>query len=121
MPEQNYTDFTRLLTIDMTLGPLSKIYLSGKIHEFGEHFEQLASQQKFAANEGVVEAATILYWDDVKQQIKTNARDKKGPGIIRRFTSDVLNQFDLTFDLNSMEGSEIVDLLPHEFNKWLRP
>jgi len=100
------------------LGDLAEIYLSGKSYEFGEHLEQLASQQKFATSRGVVEAATILYWDKKNSKIKKNARDKIGPGIIRRFTIDILNQFDLTYDLNSMSGEEIIALLPDEFNEW---
>lgn len=43
---------------------------------------------------------------------------KNQPGTLRRFIS-VYKQFDLTFELYSMESSEIIDLLPTEFDKFL--
>lgn len=97
----------------------SKIYLAGPPYRHGDLLEQLASRQEIATNKGIVEAATVLYWDDKKNSIKKGARNKTGPGILRRFTKDIIPQFQMTYDLNSMNGEEIISLLPTEFNEWL--
>jgi len=101
------------------LGEKSEIYLAGVPNIHGDLFEQLASRQEIATNEGVISAATTLYWDKEENKIKRGARSKDGEGIIRRFAKDIIPQFQMTFDLNSMEGDEIIKLLPDEFNKWM--
>jgi hypothetical protein len=100
------------------LGDLSKIYLSGKPDVPGDLFEQLASRQEIAACKGVIEAATILYWDNNKLKIKKNVRDKEGAGVLRRFVRATIPQFQMTYDLNSMRGEDVVQLLPREYDKW---
>lgn len=99
------------------LGEESEIILYGKAYEHGEHLEQLASHQQIASSSGIVEAAAQIYLTK-NNKFKTGARGKKGPGIIRRFASDIIPQFQMTYDLNSMSGEEIVNLLPDEFDKW---
>jgi len=101
------------------LDGLSKIYLAGPPYRHGDLLEQLASRQEIATNKGIVEAATILYWDDQKNTIKKGARNKTGPGILRRFIKDIIPQFQMTYDLNSMNGEGLISLLPAEFNEWL--
>ena len=54
-----------------------------------------------------------------KNDIKKGARNKTGKGILRRFTRDIIPQFQMTYDLNSMDGEEILNLLPKEFEGWL--
>ena len=61
------------------LGELADIYLTGKPNQHGDLFEQLASRQEIATNKGVIQAATILYWDSEKKKIKRGARAKNGP------------------------------------------
>ena len=39
------------------------------------------------------------------------------PGTFYRFIG-IIQQLDLNYDLYSMSGNEILDLLPPEFNKW---
>ena len=41
----------------------------------------------------------------------------KGAGSARRFVR-IIRQYQMTYDLNSMNGKEIVELLPYEFAKW---
>ena len=100
------------------LQDLAKIYLVGTPDKHGDLMEQLASRQEIATNHGLIEAATHLYWDDTKQKIKKGARNKSGPGILRRFTRDIVPQFQMTYDLNSMTGEEVLSLLPPEFDNW---
>lgn len=101
------------------LGDLANIYLAGLPNKHGDMVEQLASRQEIAASRGIIEAATILYWDDERQKIKRGATNHKGPGVLRRFAKDLIPQFQMTYDLNSMSGGQIVDLLPEEFQHWL--
>lgn len=98
------------------------IFLRGQIYERGEIVEQLASMQEVQRNPGVIEAATILYFDYSKNDVvrgaasKPNERRKIG-GQARRLR-EVLGQFALTYDLNAMTGEEIVSILPKEFDRW---
>lgn len=101
------------------LDEMSRIYLTGEPDKHGDLFEQLASRNEYATSRGIVEAATLLYWDLDKNKIKKGARNKDThPGVLRRLTGAILPQFMLTFDVNGMRGNEILDLLPSEFNPW---
>lgn len=100
------------------LGDWSKIYLSGKPDIPGDLFEQLASRQEIAACKGIIEAATILYWDADENKIKRGVRNKDGAGVLRRFVKATIPQFQMTYDLNSMRGEDVIQLLPKEYDKW---
>lgn len=106
------------LRLKTELGSLSDIYLSSPPDEHGDIMEQLASRQDIAANAGVIEAATVLYWDTNAQNIKIGARNKQGAGVLRRFAKDIIPQFQMTYDLNAMTGQDILQLLPKEFDGW---
>jgi hypothetical protein len=107
--------FTRL---HLELGDLSKIYLVGTPEIFPDLFEQLASRLEIASSRGVIEAVTILYWDNLKERIKTGAANKQGPGVLRRFAKSTIPQFQMTYDLHSMSGNDIIRLLPAEYEIW---
>jgi hypothetical protein len=101
------------------LGELAVGYLDGDINVHGEYFEQLASAQEIATSRSIIEAANILFWNSERKSFKHGSRGKDRPGTIRRFARDIIPQFQMTYDLNSMRGQEIVDLLPREFDRWL--
>lgn len=109
---------TRLLK---ELDDLAKIYLAGTPDKNGDLHESLASRQEIATCKGVIEAATALYWDKEKNKIKVGARNKDGKGVLRRFTTSTIPQFQMTYDLNSMSGREIIQLLPKEYESWITP
>jgi len=94
-------------------------YLDGSPNTHGEFFEQLASSQELATSPSVIEAANILFWDNEKKEFKRGSRGKNKPGTIRRYARDIIPQFQMTYDLNSMSGEEIIELLPDEFSGWL--
>ena len=100
------------------LKDLSKIYLAGSPDKHGDLMEQLASRQEIARCHGIIEAVSTLYWDEKNQKIKRGARNKSGLGVIRRFARDIIPQFQMTYDLNSMSRDDILKLLPSEFDKW---
>jgi len=84
-----------------------------------EFLREIMETQELAMNSGVLEAITLLYWDDQKNLPKVGSVTKQKPGTLRRFVA-VMNQFNLTYDLHAMSGQQIVSLLPkREFNRWL--
>lgn len=99
------------------LGEKGAIFLRGEIYERGEIVEQLASVNDIQRNKSIVEAATLLFYNPVKKDIYKGVASKNQGGTARRFR-DVIQQFKLTFDLNAMNGSQIVKIMPFEFAKW---
>lgn len=61
-----------------------------------------------------VEAAKALYFDDEKTRLRRGA-GAKGPGGSRRLL-EVLLQFDRTFDIHSLSASDVLGMLPGEFD-----
>lgn len=99
------------------LGNKGKIFLRGPIFERGEIVEQLAAVYNIQRNSSIIEAATLLFYNAENDTIFKGAADKFKGGTARRLR-EVLKQFQLTFDLNSMDGPSIVRILPFEFKKW---
>ncbi len=118
---KNYTKFYRHLLaypsrIYAELAESSRIFLIGNFSKRGEITEQFGAYQEIALNKGILDAANILYWDDESKNIKRGAAGKGG-GSARRLVR-IIRQYQLTYDLNSMKGNEIVNLLPNEFSRW---
>jgi hypothetical protein len=100
------------------LGQKGKIYLRGQIYERGEIVEQLGAASNIQRNEGIIEAATVLFYDEKTDTIKRGAASGgESAGTSVRFR-EVLQQFKITFDLNAMNGLQIVRILPQEFDRW---
>ena len=120
---KNYTKYYRHLLaypsrVYSELDDASKIFLIGNFSKRGEITEQFGAYQEIALNKGILDAANILYWDDSTTNLKRGAAGK-GAGSARRLVR-IIRQYQLTYDLNSMKGNEIVNLLPNEFSKWLQ-
>jgi hypothetical protein len=91
------------------------------IDKLGDIWEQLASRQEIITNLGILGTATLLYLDTKKDRPKRGAAStKRKPGTLRRFV-DLIQQLDLTYDLYSMQPTEILGLLPAEFDGWRPP
>ena len=84
----------------------------------GDVVEQLASRQEVVTNPGILELATKLYVDSRTQRLKRGAGGKSS-GSARRLY-DVLEQFDLTWDLYASTGDELAAVMPGEFAKFLK-
>lgn len=84
-------------------------------HTMGDIVEQIAARQELVTNRAVVGTVTALYVD-ANGNLKRGAGGK-GRGSPRRL-ADVLAQYDLTYDLYSMEPEELLDLLPEEFSRF---
>jgi hypothetical protein len=90
--------------------------LAGPVDKPGDIAEQLASRQEIVTNKAAMALATNLYIDPATQKPKKGAAGR-GPGSARRY-ADVLNQFDLTWDLYAMDTSGLLIMLPNEFAKF---
>jgi len=82
----------------------------------GDLYEQIASRQQLITNRNVVETINRLYFDEKKKKLKRGAGGKEKGGARR--LADTLNQFDLTYDLYSVDTDTLVKLLPNEFSRF---
>ncbi len=97
---------------------LSRLLLWTPLHLESKFHHELAVRQTLITNKGVLEAADKLYFNESEGSPRKGAlRKKKAPGTLQRFI-DVVQQLDLTYDLYSMRGEEILALLPPEFDRW---
>lgn len=95
------------------------IVLCGALDTPGDFVGQLAARQDFIQNKAVMGAATKLYLNSESGKPKRGASPtERKPGTLRRFV-DVVNQFDLTWDLHSMATGELVKKLPGEFAAYM--
>jgi len=79
----------------------------------GDLVEQLASRQQIVTNPAIMQTATNYFVDPATGQQRRSA-NSKGAGGARRFV-DVLNQFDVTWDLSSLSADGLRAMLPPEF------
>jgi hypothetical protein len=98
---------------------LSKLALHTSLAVESTFHHEITTRQSFITNRGIMEALHIFYYDDAHNKPKRGLiMNKNAPGSLYRFI-DVIQQLDVTYDLYSMSGAEIVSLLPAEFNHWL--
>lgn len=90
--------------------------LCGEVHSPGELVEQIASRMELVGNRAFVETVTLLYYDRSSGRLKKGAGGS-GAGSPRRLAL-VQQQFDLTFDFFSLSATEILRLLPREFDRF---
>ena len=91
--------------------------LAGSVDQPGDIAEQLASRQEIVTNKAAMELATLLYIDQETQRPKKGAAGR-GPGSARRF-ADILNQFDLMWDLYAMQIAAMLKMMPKEFYRFI--
>jgi hypothetical protein len=99
---------------------LCKALLVNSLDTPGELYEQVAARQQLVTNRGLVAAMTKMYLDPSGEKLRKGVGGKGG-GSSRRLSLDVLEQFDLTFDLYGMSAEHIVGLLPREFDRFRQP
>jgi len=89
-------------------------------HIHSEIQEQFAAYIQLITNKAVVELVTKLYYDPKAATVKRGASSKdNAPGTARRLV-DVLNQFDLTWDLYATTPDILLKMLPKEFGKFAK-
>jgi hypothetical protein len=83
----------------------------------GDVYEQLASRPQIVNSAAAVSVATELYYDSENQKIKRGAAGA-GAGSARRY-ANILMQYDVTFDLVTIEPKKLLSMLPNEFDRFL--
>jgi len=97
---------------------LSRLMLWTPLHLESKFHNQLAVRQTLITNKGILDAAVKMYFNETENKPKRGAlMEKNAPGTLLRFIN-IIQQLDLTYDLYSMNGEEILALLPSEFDKW---
>lgn len=92
------------------------ILLCGPLHKPGEIVEQVVARQEIITNPSAVDVATRMYFDLPRGTFKRGAAGK-GKGSARRL-ADVLNQYDVTWDLYAMSAEALLGRLPKEFDRF---
>lgn len=98
----------------------SRVFLCGPLTEHGDFSEQLASRMQIITNRSLIEVVDSLYFDSASLapgRPKRGALTRSRAGNLRRLIS-VIQQFDLTYDLYAMTPTQILELLPKEFERW---
>ena len=95
----------------------ANLLLSGVAYQHSDDMEQFASRSYTALNRPVLAAANRLYFNQRGYRRKPGRQDREKPGTIRHYIS-VIQQLDLTYDLQAMSPDQILDLLPPEFDRW---
>jgi len=90
--------------------------LCGPLYKPGEIVGQLAAYQEIVTNASIMTVATRLYVSETTGRPKRGSSAKIG-GSARRLVN-VLNQFDVTWDLYSIPAAGILSLLPTEFARF---
>lgn len=99
-------------------GAAARVLLSGPPHQESHFYQVVTNVQDLIANRGVLEAATLLYYDEDGHKLKRGCQPSRSqPGTVRRFVR-VLQQLDLTYDVYGMSGQDIARILPDEFDPW---
>jgi hypothetical protein len=98
-------------------GVSARLLLSGPLHVWSDAEEQITSVQEIVRMPGAMQAADILYFDEGRSAPRRGITNRKKPGTLRRFSAFV-QQLDLTYDLYSMNGRQLLDLLPAEFDRF---
>ncbi len=108
----------RTFRADARLMLLASSQVRDSLSRRGEVFEQLASRLGVLANPWVLAWAVRTYADPDTGRPRRGAAGK-GPGTVRRM-GVVFSQLELTHDLPSVPAHQIPDLLPSEFDRWMR-
>lgn len=96
-------------------GEDARFLLCNPMQTRGDLTEQMSTRQFFIECDGVVRAASALYFDKSKDWYKTGAASYKRKGNIRRLIS-FLRQIELTYDLYSIHHEDLIGMLPGEFD-----
>lgn len=80
----------------------------------GDLYEQLASRKELVTSAPIMEAVTKMYINEANGSLKRGAS-----GSARRL-AEVLMQFDLNFDFESLPTARLMEMLPREFQRFIR-
>ena len=82
-----------------------------------ELYAEITDSVFYTETRCVVEAVNLLYFDRENQRLKLGWNSKEKPGALSRLLA-VIDQLDLTYDLQGIDGRKLLEQLPEEFNGW---
>jgi len=91
--------------------------LSDGVWEPGELYRELTARPELATNSTVLEMVRRLYFDGRTGRVKPGAGSRNEPGNVVRLI-EVLSQFQLTWDLQSVDPDTLFLILPEEFDRF---
>ncbi|WP_370277411.1 hypothetical protein [Pontibacterium sp.] len=91
--------------------------LSKGLHVRGELIEQLMARQYFLSCDGLIRAASQLYFDSDRKTFKRGASGRTSPGCVYRYVN-WLKQIEINYDLFSMSADDFLSLMPAEFDRF---
>lgn len=97
-------------------GEHTRVLLHPGVNQHGRFVYDLGYRRDFLTNRGLIEAIDRLYWNPRTRRPKRGAGSERA-GALRRLIT-VLQQLELNYDLYGMSASEILTLLPAEFEAW---
>jgi hypothetical protein len=98
-------------------GEKARLLLNKPLHVWSDLEEQLVGIQEVIRMPGAMGAADLLYYDPARNEAKKGTTNRRKQGTVRRFGA-IVQQLDLTYDLYSMSGQELLNLLPREFDRF---
>jgi hypothetical protein len=112
----------------VTHGENSYFCLKQPMHTHGQLLESISASQSIVRNKGFFSAASMLYLAPDKSLKRgfaskpKDARDRKpgdssGKGSVRRLPT-AFKRLDLTYDVEMIDPSELIRMLPPEFSRW---
>jgi hypothetical protein len=101
----------------MLHGRRARLLLYPPVHQHGRFVYDLGWRRDLITNRGLVDAIDTLYWNAKTNRPKRGATTQSRPGNLRRFIT-VVQQLDFNYDLFGMSATEILGLLPPEFDGW---
>ncbi|MGE6184581.1 hypothetical protein ACLHZ2_17735 [Aeromonas media] len=94
-----------------------KAVLGIPVNKTGEVFEQMMSRKWIVLSTGIMTLVTKLYFDEAQGKLKKGSGGKDG-GAPRRL-STVLEQLDLTYDIEELGCDILAKMLPNDFRKFM--
>ena len=85
----------------------------------GELTEQLMARQEILYSKSVMELASSLYTDTERKTFKRGVTTRDKGGTVTRFIL-WLDQLRLNFDIYAMSASDMQEMLPKEFDRFLK-
>ena len=115
--------YRHLLYVPFTIarfhkGSVGNSLLWPKVSVHGDMMEQIAARQEFIQNYNILEALDRLYIttnESGQNLLKPGSTEEEVDGSVRRFIA-VLQQLDRTYDFFGMDSSDILSMLPDEFD-----
>ena len=98
-------------------GEDSRFLLGKELTVRGELIEQLMARQYLLSCDGVMRAASELYYDPERKTFKKGAAGRKSAGCVSRFVA-WLQQLEINYDLFSVSSEDLLRLAPKEFDRF---